>query len=811
MDSMISLGQKNTLAEYMILFGADDRPPMLDKDLVTRTKKYDELSAAEIIQADCDMKATNIILQGLLADIYSLMNHHRVAKDLWERVQLPMQGLAVLVFSPGDGTIAYLNNAMAFLTVVASSRQARVVKCYNCQGKGHMARQCTQPKRPRNVAWYKDKAMLAEAQEARQILNEEQLAFLADPGVPDGQAVQTIILNNAACQTEDLDTYDSDCDDISNAKAVLMANISKYGSDVISEVPHSETYLNDMENQEAPKELPKVSLVNESLEKLKLHLVNFDKVVKIRTTPNARIEGLKRSTSNSGSKPTCNKKNDRISRTPRRNMKNKVEAQPRKVNKKNSVVEPIHDDVKHSLLNANCEPICATCKKSMFDGVHDMITSANVVPPKKPTSHSVETHKPELKVNIKKPKNVKNVGSSKKTKIVESKNANHSEPNLTWGSNATYIPPSSSLVMTGCPDCSLLNSGTTILQGLWGMVTISWEKLLSQEYIRNDWDHLFQPMFDEYFTPTSIAISPVPMDAALRAVDLANSLVSIQTHTPSENLDRWTKDHLIENIIDDPSRSVSTRKQLQTDAMWCYFDAFLTSVKPKNFKQAMSEPSWIDAMQEEVHEFKRIQVWELVSCPDKVFLIKIKWIYKVKTDEFGGVLKNKARIVAQGFMQEDGIDFEESFASVARIEAIRIFVANAAHKNMTKWIGSNTLHMESRKRLITDTPMVEKIKLDKDLQGKPVDATLYRCMIGSLMYLTSSRPDLIYAVCLCSRYQAKPTEKHLNAVKKIFRYLKGTINMGLWYSKDTDMSLTAYADADHTGCQDTRRSTSESA
>ncbi|GJS18081.1 hypothetical protein Tco_0412553 [Tanacetum coccineum] len=110
-----------------------------------------------------------------------------------------------------------------------------------------------------------------------------------------------------------------------------------------------------------------------------------------------------------------------------------------------------------------------------------------------------------------------------------------------------------------------------------------------------------------------------------------------------------------------------------------------------------------------------------------------------------------------------------------------------------------------------DTPMVEKSKLDEDLQGKPVDATLYRGMIGSLMYLTSSRPDLIYAVCLCARYQAKPTEKHLNAVKRIFRYLKGTINMGLWYSKDTGMSLTAYADADHAGCQDTRRSTSGSA
>ncbi|GJZ32786.1 hypothetical protein Tco_0578222 [Tanacetum coccineum] len=100
-----------------------------------------------------------------------------------------------------------------------------------------------------NATTIKDKAMLAEAQEAGQILDEKQLVFLADPGVPDGQAVQTIIANNAAFQTKDLDTYDSDSNDISNAKVVLMANISIYGSDVISEVPHSETYHNDMENQ----------------------------------------------------------------------------------------------------------------------------------------------------------------------------------------------------------------------------------------------------------------------------------------------------------------------------------------------------------------------------------------------------------------------------------------------------------------------------------------------------------------------------------------------------------------------------------
>ncbi|GKE40695.1 hypothetical protein Tco_1464100, partial [Tanacetum coccineum] len=227
---------------------------------------------------------------------------------------------------------------------------------------------------------------------------------------------------------------------------------------------------------------------------------------------------------------------------------------------------------------------------------------------------------------------------------------------------------------------------------------------------RDDLDRLFQPMFDEYFNPPTIVVSPVLVVVVPRAVDLAESPVSTSInhdapstsipstqdqehsplisqgfeespktphfhddplheslhedstsqgsssnvrpiHTPFKSLGRWTKDHPIANVIGDPSCSISTRKQLQTDAMWCYFDAFLTSIEPKNFKQAMTEQSWIDAIQEEIHEFERLQVWELVSCPNKVMLIKLKWINKVKTDEFGGVLKNKARLIARGFRQ----------------------------------------------------------------------------------------------------------------------------------------------------------------
>ncbi|GJR63381.1 retrovirus-related pol polyprotein from transposon TNT 1-94 [Tanacetum coccineum] len=127
-----------------------------------------------------------------------------------------------------------------------------------------------------------------------------------------------------------------------------------------------------------------------------------------------------------------------------------------------------------------------------------------------------------------------------------------------------------------------------------------------------------------------------------------------QVNQPPDHLRKWTKDHPLDNIV----------------------------VEPKNFKMAVNEDSWFEAMQDEIHEFDRLKVWELVPRPDYVMVIGLKWIYKVKLDEYGDVLKNKARLVAKGYRQEEGIDFEESFAPVARIESIRIFNANAATKNM---------------------------------------------------------------------------------------------------------------------------------
>ncbi|GJQ99747.1 putative ribonuclease H-like domain-containing protein [Tanacetum coccineum] len=353
----------------------------------------------------------------------------------------------------------------------------------------------------------------------------------------------------------------------------------------------------------------------------------------------------------------------------------------------------------------------------------------------------------------------------------------------------------------------------------------------------------------------------------------------VQTAAPNlEHVTKWTNDHPLDNIIGELERPVSIRLQLHEQALFCYYDAFLTSIEPKNYKDALTQACWIEAMQEELHEFNRLEVWELVPRVDKVMIITLKWIYKVKLDEMGGILKNKARLVARGYRQEEGIDFEESFATVARLDAIRIFLAFAAHMNMIVYqmdvktsflndilreevyvsqpdgfvdqdnlnhefskvtvdltlfirrqgkdillisqsprgifLNQSNYALESLKKYgmessdLVDTPMVEKSKLDEDTQRKAIDPTHYRGMIGTLMYLTANRPDLTFVVCMCARYQAKPIEKHLHAAKRIFKYLQGTVNRGLWYLKDSFIALTAYADADHAGCQDTRRSTS---
>nr|GEW60272.1 hypothetical protein [Tanacetum cinerariifolium] len=313
-----------TLAEFMIIAGANNHPPMLEKSMydswkssmelyidnrenermilnsvlngplvwptiveengTTRTKKYEKLPVTEKLQADYDLKATNIFLQGLPPDVYDIINHHKVAKKIWDTVKLLMQGtklslqekeysgLVVPMFSQGDDLIACLNKAMAFLSAVAASRfpstNNQLKTSYNSRNHATIrdgrvtgqsyASTAIKPKRLRNAAWFKEKEMLVEAQESGQILDEEKLAFLADPGILDH---------------------------------------------VISEVPHSKSYHHDMDNQNFGKHfVPQQELSVEQAFWLQTSHPNTDQSdispIKIeapkefpKITPNAITEG----------------------------------------------------------------------------------------------------------------------------------------------------------------------------------------------------------------------------------------------------------------------------------------------------------------------------------------------------------------------------------------------------------------------------------------------------------------------------------------------------------------------------------------
>nr|GEU42017.1 putative ribonuclease H-like domain-containing protein [Tanacetum cinerariifolium] len=144
---------------------------------------------------------------------------------------------------------------------------------------------------------------------------------------------------------------------------------------------------------------------------------------------------------------------------------------------------------------------------------------------------------------------------------------------------------------------------------------------------------------------------------------------------------QWTKDHPLEQMIGEPSRPVLTRNQLRSDGDMCMYALNVSSMEPKNVKEAMTDPAWIDSMQEELIQFKRLDVWVLVPAPDNISPLTLKWLFKKKHGEEQTVIQNKSRLVVRGYRQEEGIDFEESFASVARMEAIRIFLAYATHKS----------------------------------------------------------------------------------------------------------------------------------
>ncbi|GKA07871.1 retrovirus-related pol polyprotein from transposon TNT 1-94 [Tanacetum coccineum] len=330
-------------------------------------------------------------------------------------------------------------------------------------------------------------------------------------------------------------------------------------------------------------------------------------------------------------------------------------------------------------------------------------------------------------------------------------------------------------------------------------------------------------------------------------------------------------------------------------------------IVPKNVKEAIQDESWTMSMQEELNQFKTNDVWSLVPPPDNQTIIGTKWVFKNKLDENGVISRNKSRLVAQGYNQQEGIDFDETYAPVARLESIRILLAYACAHDFNLFqmdVKSDFLngfinekvyvaqppsfidfekpnhvfklkkalfglkqapkawydrlkaflldHMYTmglfkmsmmgelnffpglqvkqleygiffyQSRYIKEmlkkfsledskpikTPMSSETKLTEDEDGESVDDTKYHGMIGSLLYLTASRPNIMFGVCLCACFQEVPKTSHLEVVKRIFRYIKGTTHLGLWYPKGTGVETIVYADSDHMGDYVDRKSTS---
>ncbi|GJY12595.1 putative ribonuclease H-like domain-containing protein [Tanacetum coccineum] len=436
-----------------------------------------------------------------------------------------------------------------------------------------------------------------------------------------------------------------------------------------------------------------------------------------------------------------------------------------------------------------------------------------------------------------------------------------------------------------------------------------------------------------------------------------NSFTKFHKDHPEDQVIGSLKSHVqtrhVTKIIEEHGLFSSVHKLRRTnhkDFQNCLFACFLSQMEPKKPIQALKDPSWVEAMQNELLQFKLLNVWTLVDLPRDRWAIGTKWIFRNKKDERGIVVKNKAKLVAQGHTQEEVIDYDEVFAPVARIEAIRLFMAYASFKDfvvyqmdvksaflygniegemyvcqppgfkdpqfpdkvykvkkalyrlhqaprawyetLSTYLLDNGFHRgqidktlfikrhkddillvqvyvddiifgSTKKQMSNEfetlmhnkfqmssmgelsfflglqvkqksdgifisqdkyvaeilkkfdfasvktasTPMETNKALVKDEEAEDVDVHLYRSMIGSLMYLTASRPDIMFAVCACARFQVTPKTSHFNAVKRIFRYLKGQPKLGLWYPRDSPFDLEAFSDSDYAGASLDRKST----
>nr|GEV17942.1 hypothetical protein [Tanacetum cinerariifolium] len=370
---------------------------------------------------------------------------------------------------------------------------------------------------------------------------------------------------------------------------------------------------------------------------------------------------------------------------------------------------------------------------------------------------------------------------------------------------------------------------------------------------------------DEFTNPFC---TPVQEVAESSSHNIGNSNVPT-FNQPQVSEYRWTKDHPLEQVRGNPSRPMQTRRQLATYPKMCMFA--LTELVDKPFGKTVIKLKWLwknkkDEDQTIIRNKARLVAKGYAQekggglcCkpdgfvdpdhPENVYRLR-KALYRLKQapkawyDELSKFLTSKGftkgtidqilftirygeDILLVQIYVDDIIfgstnpkytkHFEKLMHSrfeMSLMGEMKFFLGLHIHQslrgifiNQAKYT-LEILHKHSiDKGQSIGTPMATKPNLDVDLSGNPVDQTDYRSKIGSLMYLTSSRPDIMQAVCLCVRYQSRPTEKHLKKVKRIFRYLRGTVNMGLWYLNGSSFELTAFSDADHAGCIDSRKST----
>nr|GFA38572.1 retrovirus-related Pol polyprotein from transposon TNT 1-94 [Tanacetum cinerariifolium] len=289
------------------------------------------------------------------------------------------------------------------------------------------------------------------------------------------------------------------------------------------------------------------------------------------------------------------------------------------------------------------------------------------------------------------------------------------------------------------------------------------------EASKKDLEDLFQDFYDEYFDSSKI---------------MKSSTTNVETPITEEVF------HEVSELFQGESSSSS----LNDDAQQIPKEVILPQTSTQSIPINM-----VSAMQEELDQFARLKVWRLVPQPEGKSFIKTKWIFKNKNNESSLVIRNKARLVAVGYSQQEGIDYDETLflngilkeevyvgqppGFVSKQYPDHVYALDKAPYGLKQapraWydvLSQFLIESDFQKVL---TLMVKQAKLKLDLVGKPVNHTDYRSMIGSLMYVTSSRPDIMFATCMFARYQANPNEHHVSAVKRIFRYLKGTLNLGL--------------------------------